>query len=163
MASEQQRQQRIALMELQLQWQAAAALAAAEEMQQEHGWPSKPRTVVHEKASYMVTAAHDSLQQTFAAALEPGGFSSWLGGASESTQWLVKKWGDVYLHETAISHIRRLLDDDFACRRLGETVPQWPSRPGHAAAGALQVGLQEEGRAEPEVSAGRAEAGPRSQ
>ena len=99
-----------------------------DEMQQEHGWASKPRTVVHDKASYMVTAAHDRLQQTFAAALEAGGFSSWLGGPSESTKWLVKKWGDVYLHETAISHIRRLLDDDFACRRLGETVPQFTQR-----------------------------------
>ena len=94
----------------------------------EHGWANQPRTVVHDKASYMVTAAHDRLQQTFGAALEAGGFSSWLGGASESTQWLVKKWGDVYLHETAISHIRRLLDDDFACRRLGETVPQFRQR-----------------------------------
>ena len=46
----------------------------------------------------------------------------------DSTKWLVKKWGDVYLHETVISHIRRLLDDDFACRRLGETVPQFTQR-----------------------------------
>ena len=40
----------------------------------------------------------------------------------------MKKWGDVYLHETAISHIRRLLDDTFACRRLGETVAQFAQR-----------------------------------
>ena len=67
-------------------------------------------------------------QQTFAAALEAGGFSSWVGGASDGTQWLVKKFGDVYPHETVISHIRRLLEDDFACRRLGETVPQFTQR-----------------------------------
>ena len=97
-------------------------------MQQEYDWPNVPRTMVHDKASYMVTAAHDRLQQTFAAALEAGGFSSWVGGPSDTTKWLVKKWGDVYLHETVISHIRRLLDDDFACRRLGETVPQFTQR-----------------------------------
>ena len=34
----------------------------------------------------------------------------------------------MYLHETAISHIRRLLDDDFACRRLGETEVQFAKR-----------------------------------
>ena len=90
--------------------------------------PGLPRTVVHDKASYMVTSAHDRLQQTFAAALTAAGFCSWVGGASDSTKWLVKKWGDVYLHETVISHIRRLLDDDFACRRLGETVPQFTQR-----------------------------------
>ena len=73
-------------------------------------------------------SAHDRLQQTFAAALTAAGFCSWVGGASDSTKWLVKKWGDVYLHETVISHIRRLLDDDFACRRLGETVPQFTQR-----------------------------------
>lgn len=33
----------------------------------------------------------------------------------------MKKLGDLYLHETAISHIRRLLADDFACTHLGET------------------------------------------
>ena len=98
------------------------------EMQEEHNWPNVPRTVVHDKASYMVTSAHDRLQQTFAAALTAAGFCSWVGGASDSTKWLVKKWGDVYLHETVISHIRRLLDDDFACRRLGETVPQFTQR-----------------------------------
>ena len=65
---------------------------------------------------------------TFAAGLQGGGFSSWLGGSADSTKWLVKKWGDVYLHETAISHIRRLLDDDFACRRLGETRAQFAQR-----------------------------------
>ena len=68
------------------------------------------------------------LLQTFLFALTAAGFCSWVGGPSDSTKWLVKKWGDVYLHETVISHIRRLLDDDFACRRLGETVPQFTQR-----------------------------------
>ena len=34
---------------------------------------------------------------------------------------MVVKWGDVYLHETVISHIRRLLDTDFASDRLDES------------------------------------------
>ena len=34
----------------------------------------------------------------------------------------------MYLHETVISHIRRLLDDEFACRRLGETPAQFAQR-----------------------------------
>ena len=42
--------------------------------------------------------------------------------------WLVSKWGDVYLHETVISHIRRLLDTDFRCNRLGETPSQFTRR-----------------------------------
>ena len=33
-----------------------------------------------------------------------------------STQWVVREFGDVYPHETVISRIRRLLEDDFVCR-----------------------------------------------
>ena len=36
--------------------------------------------------------------------------------------------GDVYLHETAISHIRRLLREKFVCLRVGETFPQFKQR-----------------------------------
>ena len=36
--------------------------------------------------------------------------------------------GDVYLHETAISHIRRLLREKFVCLRVGETFPQFRQR-----------------------------------
>ena len=45
-----------------------------------------------------------------------------------SCQWLVKKFGDVYVHETLISHIRRLLDSEFASSRVYETPKQFMSR-----------------------------------
>ena len=41
---------------------------------------------------------------------------------------MVKKFGDVYLHETLIAHIRRLLDTDFAATRLCETPTQFRTR-----------------------------------
>ena len=55
--------------------------------------------------------------------------TSWVGEDLESsTAWLAKKFADVYLHETVDAHIHRLLDTDFACRRLEETVPQFMVR-----------------------------------
>ena len=50
------------------------------------------------------------------------------GDGSESTEWLVKKWGDVYPHETLIANIRRLLDEDFCCRSLCETPQHFRER-----------------------------------
>ena len=41
---------------------------------------------------------------------------------------MVKKWGDVYIHETVIAHVRRLLDNEFTCSRLDETPPQFMLR-----------------------------------
>ena len=76
----------------------------------------------------MVTSAHDRLQLSFAGALEAAGLASWTGGVSGSTRWLVKKFGDVYIHETVISHIRRLLDDEFACQKLGESPQHFAAR-----------------------------------
>ena len=99
-----------------------------EEMRRTYGWANLPRTVVHDKASCMVTHVHERLNATFANALEDAGFTSWVGGNHETTSWLVPKWGDVYLHETVISHIRRLLGADFACTRLGETPQQFAKR-----------------------------------
>ena len=49
----------------------------------------------------------------------------WVGGSHETTEWLAKNWGDVYLHETGISHVRRLLDNEFTCTRLDETPAQF--------------------------------------
>ena len=45
-----------------------------------------------------------------------------------STAWLCARFGDVYPHETAISHIRRLLSTRFVCKRVCETVPQFKAR-----------------------------------
>ena len=100
-----------------------------ETMKTKYGWSNIPRKVVHDKASYMVTAAHDRLNAAFAGALEEAGFTSWVGTDNHaSTKWLVKRWGDVYLHETVIAHIRRLSEEDFACRRLYETPSQFRQR-----------------------------------
>ena len=83
---------------------------------------------MHDKASYMVAAVHERLQVGFAAALQEGGFRSWIGDSADSTNWLVKKFGDMYLHETVIAHIRRLLDTDFASNKLFETPAQFRLR-----------------------------------
>ena len=91
-------------------------------------YPSYPPSVIHHRC-IMVTHAHERLNGTFANALKAAGFISWVGkDLTSPTNWLVKKFGDVYLHETANSHIHRLLDTDFACRRLRETVPQFKTR-----------------------------------
>ena len=65
---------------------------------------------------------------TFVGALAEAGFTSWIGDNHGTTEWLVKKWGDVYLHETVISHVRRLLDNEFPCARLNETPAQFQLR-----------------------------------
>jgi len=98
------------------------------EMQDEYGWATMPRIVVHDKASYMVTHAHHRLNAKFAEALSKAGFTSWVGGNHATTSWLAKKWGDVYIHETVIANVRRLLDSDFMCTRLCETPAQFRSR-----------------------------------
>ncbi len=89
-------------------------------MKRKHGWADLPRTVLHDKASYFVSPAHNRLQINFATALEESGFRSWVGSTSDSAAWMVKKFGDVYLHETAIAHIRKLLDGKFAHNLLHE-------------------------------------------
>ena len=99
------------------------------EMKRSYKWDSMPCKVLHDKASYMVTHAHERLNGTFASALKSAGFTSWVGkDLTSPTNWLVKKFGDVYLHEAVNSHIHRLLDTDFACRKLHETVPQFKIR-----------------------------------
>ena len=99
-----------------------------QEMKDEFGWSTLPRAVVHDKASYMASTGHNRLHVVFAAGLKSGGFSSWIGNDAANAQWLVAKWGDVYIHETAISHIRRLLDTDFPCTHLYQTPAQFRRR-----------------------------------
>ena len=99
-----------------------------EDMQTAHGWANVPRTVVHDKASYMVTAAHERLHVSFADALSKAGFSSWIGGVHDTTRWLAPKWGDVYPYETVIAHIRRLLDNEYTCPQPYETVQRFKAR-----------------------------------
>ena len=76
----------------------------------------------------MVSPLHDRLVTEFAASLESNGFRSWVGGGDDSASWLVKKLGDLYLHETVISHIRRLLDGDFCHHKLYETPAHFKKR-----------------------------------
>ena len=87
-----------------------------------------PRVIVHDKASYMVTLPNERLHVVFAGALQEAGLKSWVGDTNASTEWLVGKWGDVYLHETAISHVRRLLESEYTCARVNETVAQFKQR-----------------------------------
>ena len=54
------------------------------------------------------------------------GMRSWVG--DDPATWLAPRWGDVYLHETAISHIRRLLDTRFTCCHPNETAKQFGKR-----------------------------------
>ena len=43
------------------------------EMKEAHGWNSVPRTLVHDKASYMVAPHHDRLNIIFASSLSDAG------------------------------------------------------------------------------------------
>ena len=60
--------------------------------------------------------------------LDAGGFRSWLPDSKSSTKWMAARWGDVYAHETLISHIRRLLDSEFAAKCFPETFAQFRCR-----------------------------------
>ena len=53
---------------------------------------------------------------------------SWLGDADADCSWLAGRSGDVYLHETVISHIRYGLDHRFPCKTHGETRVQFARR-----------------------------------
>ena len=64
----------------------------------------------------------------FGGALAEAGFRSCVGPQGSNTQWMSSKWGDVFLHETAIAHIRRLLATRFACTRVDETWAQFRAR-----------------------------------
>ncbi len=97
-------------------------------MQEEHGWPNVPRAMVHDKASYFVTPANHRLNPAIASALGDGGFRSWVGDGAADVSWLSGRLGDMYPHETAISHIRRLLSHKFPCGRAGETLAQFRRR-----------------------------------
>ena len=90
-------------------------------MKSKYKWADTPRTIIHDKASYFVPALYNRLQIKFAEALERAGFRSWVGGKEDSAEWMVRKFGDVYIHETVISHVRRLLDGEFAHRQVHET------------------------------------------
>ena len=69
-----------------------------------------------------------SISQLSQTALGKAGFRSWTSVGEGSTEWLPKKFGDVHLHETVISHVRRLSETDFICKHLCETPRQFTAR-----------------------------------
>ena len=76
----------------------------------------------------MVNAASQHLNAIFAGALAESGMRSWVSGIGDDTSWLAAKLGDLFVYETAISHIRRLLAEKIVCTQLHETVPQFKLR-----------------------------------
>jgi hypothetical protein len=98
------------------------------EMKRKHGWGRMPRTVVHDKASYFVAPRSQRLASEFAGALRSARMSSWLGDEDDDCSWLAGRLGDVYPHETVISHIRRALDYRFPRSVPGETRARFATR-----------------------------------
>ena len=93
-------------------------------MKEEYGWSTVPRVVVHDKATYFVNNLQKRWNTTFACFLRRANSRSWLGDERACTKWLPAKLGDVYLHETIIAHVRRLLSTEYACRNVYETLAQ---------------------------------------
>ena len=99
-----------------------------ESMQAQYTWPTLPRTVVHDKASYMVNSKAEKLNAHFAEALRAVGLRSWAPDSDASTRWMAGRFSDAYIHETAIAHVRRCLDHKFPRASPGETLAQFRTR-----------------------------------
>jgi hypothetical protein len=99
--------------------------AVLQSMKKEWKWSTIPRVVLHDKASYFVNSNTNRLNPTFGEGLRGGQFSSWV---DDGAQWLAPHLGDLYLHETVISHVRRLLSTKFARKALYETPVQFAAR-----------------------------------
>ena len=95
-----------------------------DEMKEKWGWSNVPRVILHDKASYFIDNRKNKLNPQFAKGLGKGKFTSWVGDADADTSWLSGKLGDLYLHETCVSHIRRLLATTFRRTAIAES-------PGH--------------------------------
>ena len=99
-----------------------------DEMRDAHGWSRTPRTVVHDKASYMVAPRAQRLSAPFAGALRAAKLKSWLGDEDADCSWLAGRLGDMYPHETLISHIRHGLSHRFPRSSPGETRARFANR-----------------------------------
>ena len=97
-------------------------------MSDAHGWGRTPRTIVHDKASYMVAPRSQRLAGPFADALRAAKMKSWVGDADANCSWLAGRLGDLYPHETAISHIRTGLSRRFPRSTPGETRARFANR-----------------------------------
>ena len=99
-----------------------------EDMRDAYGWTRTPRTVVHDKASYLVAPRAQHLSEPFAAALRAAKLKSWLGDEDADCSWLAGRLGDVYVHETVISHLRHGLSHRFPRATPGETRNRFANR-----------------------------------
>ena len=97
-------------------------------MKRQWKWTTLPRMVLHDKAAYFVNSKQDVLNPVFAAGLEAGKFTSWVDTAGGDCKWLAPHLGDLYLHETVISHVRRLLATRFQRKALKESPKQFAAR-----------------------------------
>ena len=97
-------------------------------MKKEWKWSNIPRVLLHDKASYFVNSQKHCLNDTFAAGLRAGGFTSWVSSGGGDCSWLARNLGDLYLHETAISHVRRLLSQKFMRKALNESPGEFRAR-----------------------------------
>ena len=97
-------------------------------MKKEWKWSNIPRVLLHDKASYFVNSRKHSLNDTFAAGLRAGGFTSWVSSGAGDCRWLARNLGDFYLHETVISHVRRLLATKFMRKALKESPGEFRAR-----------------------------------
>ena len=97
-------------------------------MSDAHGCGRTPRTIVHDKASYMVAPRSQRLEGPFADALRAAKMKSWVGDADANCSWLAGRLGDLYPHETAISHIRTGLSHRFPRSTPGETRARFANR-----------------------------------
>lgn len=94
-------------------------------MKDEWGWATIPRVILHDKASYFVDNTQNTMNATFARGLKAGRFRSWI---EDDPSWLAAQLGDLYPHETVISHVRRLLSTKFCKCSLWETPQQFAVR-----------------------------------
>ena len=70
----------------------------------------------------------NKLNPKFVEGLGRGNFTSWVGDAEADTSWLSGNIGDLYLHETCVTHIRRLLSTKFTRTALSESPGQFCRR-----------------------------------
>ena len=74
--------------------------AALNSMEDEWGWATIPRVILHDKTSYFVDNGRNAVHQTFARGLKAGRFRSWV---QDDTSWLAPYLGDLYPHDSSSS------------------------------------------------------------
>ena len=80
------------------------------------------------QASYFVNSKQNCLNTVFDSGLKAGRFTSWVESGEGECSWLARHLGDLYPHESVISHVRRLLSSKFRRETLHETPGQFAAR-----------------------------------